>query len=128
MQKLFSKISVLTAPALAWLMAAPAVLAQEGPITPGEDPTGIIGPAQGRSSFTIDDLVDLIQTITSWILIIIGLVGVIFLLYGAFVYITAGGNEEKVGEAKKIIIYALIGIAVAILAFAIVSFVASIIT
>jgi len=110
--------------ATAWLLALP-VMAQPS-VPGGSDPTNIVPEAQ--TTFRIDDLLDLVVTIANWILVFIGIIGVIFLLYGAFIYITAGGNDEKVGQAKKTIIYALIGIAVAILAFAIVSFVASIIT
>lgn len=124
MQKIVSKLFRVTAPVTAWVLAVPSVLAI-GPTTPGVDPTGITGEGQAKSGFTIDRLINLIETLASWFLIIIGLIGVIFLLYGALVYITAGGDSEKVDKAKKTIIYALIGIAVAILAFAIVTFVAS---
>ncbi|MBU0625045.1 pilin [Patescibacteria group bacterium] len=43
---------------------------------------------------------------------LLGLVGVIFLLlvvYAGFLWTTAGGNQEQVGKAKKIIVAAVIG-------------------
>ncbi len=117
------KLSTVVVSVASWLLSAPALLAQPNV---GFDEQEIAQKA--RTSFTIDNLIALIETIASWVLVIIGLIGVVFLLYGAFMYITSGGSDEKVASAKKIIIYSLIGIAVAILAFAIVSFVASIIT
>src|SRR3989344_2059051 len=53
-------------------------------------------------------------------LAIAGLVAVLFLIIGGFRYITAAGNEEAGGQAKKIITNAIIGIVVIILSFVIV--------
>jgi hypothetical protein len=52
---------------------------------------------------------------------IIGVTAVIFLLYGGFRYITSGGSTEKVGDAKKTIIFAIIGLIVVALAQVIVN-------
>ena len=57
---------------------------------------------------------------------VLGLVGVIALgviLYGGFRWMTAAGNEEAVGEAKKIITAGVIGLIIVIVAWAVVSFV-----
>jgi heme/copper-type cytochrome/quinol oxidase subunit 2 len=48
-----------------------------------------------------------------WIVIIIS---VIFVLYAAFSYVTAGDDTEKTTKARKTLTYAAIGIAVALLA------------
>lgn len=53
----------------------------------------------------------------------LGLVAVCIMLYGGFVWMTAGGNEEKVGEAKKLIAAGIIGLIIIIASFSIVSFV-----
>jgi hypothetical protein len=45
------------------------------------------------------------------------------ILYGGFIWLTAGGNEDKVGSAKKIISAAIVGLIVILLAWAIVNFV-----
>lgn len=52
---------------------------------------------------------------------IIGVTAVVFLLYGGFRYITSGGSTEKVGDAKKTIIFAIIGLIVVALAQVIVN-------
>lgn len=65
-------------------------------------------------------------TITKILNAVLGLVGVIALaviLYGGFRWMTAGGNEETVGEAKKIITAGVIGLIIVVMAWAVVSFV-----
>ena len=53
---------------------------------------------------------------------LLGLVAVILILYGGFTWMTAGGSEEKVEKAKKIVTAAVIGLVIVILAWAIVIF------
>ena len=43
---------------------------------------------------------------------LIGIIAVAAILYGGFLYITSGGDEDKTGTAKKIIMYAVIGLVV----------------
>jgi hypothetical protein len=64
------------------------------------------------------------QQIGDVIKIILGFIGAIatlFIIYGGFLWITAGGSDEKVGKAKKFIINAAIGLIVTSLAYIIVS-------
>jgi hypothetical protein len=71
---------------------------------------------------------DLITTITRIIKIglsLLGLIAVVIILAGGFKWMTAGGNEDKVGEAKKMIISGVIGLAIILSAFAIATFVIS---
>ena len=56
-------------------------------------------------------------------LYIIGVISVIMLIYGGFQYITSAGNAEKVKNAKNTILYAIVGLLIAIFAYAIISFV-----
>ncbi|MCX6807724.1 MAG: pilin [Patescibacteria group bacterium] len=60
-----------------------------------------------------------LDTIINYFLTLIGLVTFIFLLYGGVVILTAQGNDEKVTEARKIIMYAILGVVVIVLAYAI---------
>ena len=69
------------------------------------------------------DLETTIINIVQWLLGFLGLIAVIFILYGGFVWMTAGGNEEKVAKAKKVISAAVVGLIVVLLAWAIVIFV-----
>lgn len=55
----------------------------------------------------------------------LGFLGIIFLgliIYGGFLWMTAGGNEESVGKAKKTIYYAVIGLLIVMAAYSITYF------
>jgi uncharacterized membrane protein len=52
-----------------------------------------------------------------------GIIAVVIILAGGFKWMTAGGNEDKVGEARKMIISGVIGLAIIMSAFAIAQFV-----
>ena len=54
---------------------------------------------------------------------LLGIIAVVIILVGGFKWMTAGGNEDKVGEAKKMIISGVIGLAIIMSAFAIAQFV-----
>lgn len=61
--------------------------------------------------------------ITNTILYAVGIVSVVMLIYGGIRYVVSGGDSKKVTDAKNTIMYALIGLIIAILSFAIVNFV-----
>ncbi|HTM68095.1 MAG TPA: pilin [Candidatus Binatia bacterium] len=54
---------------------------------------------------------------------LLGIVAVVIILLGGFKWMTAGGNEEKVAEAKKLIISGVIGLVIILSAYAIAQFV-----
>ncbi len=53
----------------------------------------------------------------------LGLIAVIIILIGGFKWMTAGGNEDKVGEARKTIFAGIIGLAIILFAWGITTFV-----
>jgi hypothetical protein len=53
----------------------------------------------------------------------LGIIAVIIILFGGFKWMTAGGNDEKVGEAKRLIIAGIIGLAIILASYAITTFV-----
>jgi hypothetical protein len=61
--------------------------------------------------------------ITNVILFVVGILSVIMLIYGGLRYVISGGDSKKVTDAKNTIMYAIIGLIIAILSFAIVNFV-----
>lgn len=65
------------------------------------------------------------KKITNTILYIVGIVAVIMLIIGGIKYVVSGGDSKKVIDAKNTILYAIIGLIIAFLAFAIVNFVIS---
>ncbi len=66
-----------------------------------------------------------ITTIINYFLGLLGLIAVAMLIYAGVLMVTAGGNEEQVGKARKIIMYAVIGIVIILLSYTIVSFVST---
>ncbi|MBI4090261.1 MAG: hypothetical protein HY421_02550, partial [Candidatus Kerfeldbacteria bacterium] len=70
------------------------------------------------------DLKSIVFNIIRWLLGVLALVAVSFIGYGGFIWLTAAGNPDRIQKAKRIILNAIIGLVIVILAFAIVSFVA----
>lgn len=63
------------------------------------------------------------QTVVNVLLFIVGAISVIMLIFGGIRYTTSGGDQGSVTSAKNTVLYAIIGIIVSILAYAIVNFV-----
>ncbi len=92
--------------------------------------------ASAQTAFTIEDigttlglgtadLKEVVINIIQWVLGILALVAVVMIIVGGVRWMTAGGNEEHVEGAKKIITAAVIGMIIVLLAWAIVIFVAN---
>ncbi len=64
-----------------------------------------------------------LTNLTNTLLLAIGFVSVVMLIIGGFRYVLSNGNEKSVTGAKDTILYAIVGLVVALLAFAIVNFV-----
>ncbi len=74
---------------------------------------------------------DLMETILQIIQVVIGVLGIVtvaIIILGGIQYVTSVGDSQKVKKAKDTILYGVIGLVIAILAFAIVNFVASSLT
>ena len=69
------------------------------------------------------DLPDVITTIINVMLFIAGALAVIMIIYGGIRYITAHGDEKQVKVAKDTIVYSVTGLIIAILAYALVTFI-----
>lgn len=65
------------------------------------------------------------RQVTNIILYIVGIVAVLMLIIGGIKYVTSGGDAKKVTDAKNTVLYAIIGLVICFLAFAIVNFVIS---
>lgn len=85
-----------------------------GEITNGSDATGQSG-----------DLSGFILKITNLLLFVLGAIAVIVIVIGGIKYTTSDGDSAKIKSAKDTILYAIVGVVVALLAYAIVNFVIS---
>ena len=69
------------------------------------------------------DPFDILWKALNWFFNIVIILGIIFIIYAGFTYITSSGDPSKTKRALQILMYALIGIAIAILAKALINFV-----
>ncbi len=61
--------------------------------------------------------------ITNTVLYAVGIISVVMLIIGGIRYVISAGDSKKVADAKNTIMYAIIGLIIAILSYAIVNFV-----
>ncbi|MBQ3326036.1 hypothetical protein IJG79_02750 [Candidatus Saccharibacteria bacterium] len=81
--------------------------------------------AQCNTDMQDNDLMGSMNTIINVVLGLIGFVAVVVIILGGVTYITSSGDTAKVTKAKNTILYGVIGLVIALLAFAIVNFVLS---
>ena len=111
------KAGLIVAAAMVFSLAlVPTVLAQ----TIEEDLGLTFGESSGLGN---QDLRQTVASIINVALSLLGIVALVIILYGGFKWMTAGGNEDSVGEARKIIIAGVIGLAVILSSYAIANFV-----
>jgi len=108
------KIAVLTTLGVIFTLTVLPVLALE---------TGIdYGTYTGLGT---KDIREGVMSVINVLLGFLGILAIIIILWGGFRWMTSAGNEEKVGEAKKIITAGIIGLVIIFTAYAIASFVIS---
>lgn len=71
-----------------------------------------------------EDLAKILLAVFEIILRVAGLVAVIFVIWGGFVYLLSQGEPDKIKGARETIVHALVGLAIAVSATAIVNLVA----
>lgn len=70
-------------------------------------------------------LPEIIQTIVGVVLGVVGIVAVIMIILGGISFVTSQGDAAKVTKARNTLLYGVVGLVIALLAFAIVNFVLS---
>lgn len=70
-----------------------------------------------------EDASDLINTLVDVLLYIVGALAVIMIIVGGIMYTISGGDAGKVTKAKNTLTYAIVGLIVAFIAFALVNWV-----
>lgn len=78
-------------------------------------PSAVLENTGGQTS-----LKGLILTVVNYFLGFLGLLAVIMIIYGGVQYVISAGQDEAIGNAKKIIMYSLIGLIVILLSFVLV--------
>lgn len=115
---------------LAGLLILPVfsfVVAETASVTVGAQPTSLVDGAAAAQADGAPEDIDgedgVVRDIINLFLYIIGIIAVIMLIYGGFQYLTSAGSSDKVKNAKNTILYAIIGLVIAIFAYAIVNWV-----
>ncbi|MFA7169335.1 MAG: hypothetical protein WC178_00605 [Candidatus Paceibacterota bacterium] len=65
-----------------------------------------------------EDFDDSIMNITNWLLGFVATLSVIVIIYGGMTYVASSGDQERVTSAKKSVKYAVMGLAMAGIAYA----------
>ena len=112
-------LTLLAVPALVVSVGAAPVFAANN-LTLGEGVNSAKSDEQPTNLFGSGGV---FQTVTNVLLFIIGAVSVIMLIIGGVRYTISQGDSSAVTSAKNTILYAIIGLVVAILAYAVVNFV-----
>jgi len=112
--------AVLFAPVVVFGVAPPSSL---GTIT---DPT--TAGTFDATNYTADAIATKIINLVNWFSWGIALVSVVMGLYAGFLFITARGEPAQLKTARQTLVWAVIGIAVAVLAFSIITITKSIFT
>ena len=80
----------------------------------------------GGSASKTTDAGEIIQTIVRVLLFLIGAVSVIMIIIGGIRYTTSNGDASQAKAAKDTILYSVVGLIIAIMAYAIVRWVVSV--
>jgi membrane protease YdiL (CAAX protease family) len=69
------------------------------------------------------DLIQVLENVRDWLFTILLIVAVIFIIIAGYNFVTAQGDPEKVRTARNFVLYALVGVAVAVASYALVNFI-----
>lgn len=116
------KLTIVGLLAAVGIMVAPAVPAFAASCNSAAD-CAQIGADKAGGSGSSASIGDIIKTIVNVLLFILGAVAVIMIVIGGIRYTISQGDSNAITSAKNTILYAVIGLVVALLAYAIVNFV-----
>lgn len=117
---IIATIAVLIGIAAPVAIATPALASNESALCEGSGGTwrnGACESADGRS------VTGTLQQVTDVLIFLIGAIAVIMIIVGGLRYTTSGGDQSALTGAKNTILYSIVGLVVAIMAYAIVRFV-----
>ncbi|TAK03257.1 DUF4215 domain-containing protein [Patescibacteria group bacterium] len=106
-------------PAVIGILAAAALMGAHVAFAQGVDASF----AERAGFSTEGDLVLIIARLIRTVLGFLGVIVVVLVLYGGFLYMTAAGEQARVDKAKKVLTNAVIGLVIVLSSFAIAQFV-----
>ena len=90
----------------------------------------VFGPCSGNTSSSVckskkDSAPSFIKNIVNLLIYVTGAIAVIMIVIGGIRYTTSNGDQGQLTSAKNTILYAVVGLVVAVMAYTIVNFVLS---
>ena len=119
------KIGLLSLMALVGIAAAVPAYVSAAPADSIRNGVNAVG---GDEQQNRRPLAQIVREVVNVVLFVLGAVAVIMIIIGGFRYVVSGGDSSSVTAAKNTIFYAVIGLIIAILAYAIVNFVVNSLT
>ena len=130
--KITNKVKTLAAGGLGvvamGLQAAPTFAAGKVRCPNGDEANNLTGCSDistSNNNLNSNNLMTTLNTIINVVIGIIGFVAVMVIILGGVQYTTSAGDSGKVKKAKDTIMYGIIGLIVALMAYSIVNFILS---
>jgi len=122
-------LSVLTILGMTAFLATPALAAVYNPIGGSDacDPAKNPNPPDVCKDLDVTDgkaaVSSTVQNVIDILFYVIGVIAVIMIIVGGIKYVTSNGDSSALTSAKNTILYAIVGLVVALLSYGIVKFV-----
>lgn len=101
----------------------PGLVSAQQIIKQFENAAGTKGAGYNLPADAASGPVVLVGRLINYALVLVGVIFLVMAIYGGFLYMTAGGNEEQVKKGKRLITNTFIGLVIVLAAYAISSFV-----
>lgn len=101
------------------ILSLPALAQSSDPYGTSQVNAGVNGALGGQGQ----DLRTVIGRIINLVLSFLGVIAVVIILMGGFKWMTAAGNEDKVSEARKLLVAGIIGLVIILAAWAVSTYV-----
>lgn len=98
------------------------------PVAHAVDPPNAKSITLPPSKFDGKDMADVLSGMIGWFVWLVSALAVIAIIYSGIMYMTAGGDETKAAAAKKNLLWAILGIIVVFLSYAIIGIIRKILS
>lgn len=95
-------------------------------INPAQAQNSIVDPGNpnyASGDYTLNDILLVGIGVSRWILGIVGALALAMFIYGGVIFLISGGSSEKIGQARKIIVAAVVGLIIVFASYIIIQFV-----
>lgn len=72
-------------------------------------------PTEATEALPESSLVEIITGIMNWLLIVVGIMGVIGFVIAGIIYLTAAGDDSRIEKGKQAMVFSIVGVIVALI-------------